>query len=98
MILVHLLALALGAVGIAFMAGRALTATGRNRIFAGGAAIGIAAVSQQFLVVVLGGVLQILVGLVKRRSKDPQVRASAKINFAVGVVIIGVAIYFFYIR
>lgn len=83
---------------LAVTANLAMAGTGRARLLYGAASVGIAALSQQFLVAVIAGALLVLLGLKRQQSENPMHKKLGKMNIVVGLVLIGYAVYMFYLR
>lgn len=81
---------------LAFAANLAVAGTGRLRALSGAAAVGIAAVSQQFLIYAIAGLLLVLAGLLRRKSKNPAQRRLAPMNIIAGLILIAMAFYLFW--
>jgi len=97
-IIAHLAVLIAAMTGLACASHFAVSGAPRTRMLAGAAAVGIAAVSQQFLVMVGAGVLLILMGLARQKAKHPAQKKLGKMNIVAGLVMIGIAVYMFYLR
>lgn len=96
MIFTELLVFLATIAGLALSAHLAITGTGRVRMLAGAAAVGIAAVSQQFLIYAIAGGLLVLIGVLRRKSKNPVHRKLAPVNILAGLVMIGYAFYMYW--
>ena len=81
---------------LAFSATLAVNGTGRVRALGAAAAAGIMAVSQQFLIYAIVGGLLVLVGVLRRKSKNPVHRKLAPMNILAGLVLIGYAFYMYW--
>lgn len=82
-----------GLLGAAMLA---ISGKGPVRLLSTAAAVGIAALSQQFLIYAIAGLLLVLIGAKRLKSKNPVHRKMAPMNIIAGLLFIGLAFYLYW--